>query len=151
MAVTFLMMTCTSYLPTDPPIYFPSDSVDSDVIQLDELLNPDIHYRKEEKRKEEMRKGIALVFGKSKQDADNNNNESVYVSQSIMYEIFKLSWKLIKPLSRWSSKDPALWKTNIVKKRRADGLPYVTKKSAEIRKYLSQLFQMQISMQQSRF
>lgn len=43
-------------------------------------------------------------------------------------EIFVRAWKIIKPKSRWRMAEPTTWKRNIEKKRRADGLPYITAK-----------------------
>ncbi|XP_069356033.1 uncharacterized protein [Maniola hyperantus] len=114
-----------SYLPADLHHPTTSESEDSELIQLDELLNPDRCLNKKENIKEMRSKAIALLFGKPKQLP--KNNESQCVAQTITEDIFKLTWKVIQPRSRWSRQDPATWKKNLAKRRRAEGLPYVTK------------------------
>ncbi|KAJ2952412.1 hypothetical protein O0L34_g6719 [Tuta absoluta] len=58
---------------------------------------------------------------KSKQD-------TVEMATLTLMEIFNRAWKTITPRSRWRQPDPSSWRRNIAKKRRADGLPYVTAK-----------------------
>ena len=57
-----------------------------------------------------------------------NRQESREVATNILMEILGRAWKTIKPRSRWRQPEPSSWKRNIAKKRRADGLPYVTAK-----------------------
>ncbi|KAH9630408.1 hypothetical protein HF086_009557 [Spodoptera exigua] len=119
-----------TYQPPDI-IQMPSeaDSNDSKLITLEELLNPDFVHAAEERKKISRRNAIARLFGnKQKPPKDNKNNESLLVAQSITVELFQRCWKVLKPRARWHQRNPETWKVNVVKRQRAEGLPYVTKK-----------------------
>ncbi|CAK1588598.1 unnamed protein product [Parnassius mnemosyne] len=98
----------------------PSDSDDSELINLEELLNPDLVYTAEKNKNIQRRKCIHMLFG--------NKSESRQIAELVMFDIFEHSWKILKPQSRWRQLDPASWKVNVAKKRRAEGLSYVTGK-----------------------
>ncbi|CAG5002423.1 unnamed protein product [Parnassius apollo] len=55
------------------------------------------------------------------------HREITAIIEDILDEVFKKAWLLIEPLKRWRKSDPSSWARNVVKKRRADGLPYKSK------------------------
>ncbi|CAG5001997.1 unnamed protein product [Parnassius apollo] len=55
------------------------------------------------------------------------HREITAIIEDILDEVFKKAWLLIEPLKRWRKSDPSSWVRNVVKKRRADGLPYKSK------------------------
>ncbi|KAL4703070.1 hypothetical protein ACJJTC_008656 [Scirpophaga incertulas] len=55
------------------------------------------------------------------------HSEATAVVDNLLTELLKKTWLLINPKKRWRKSDPSSWARNVAKKRRADGLPYVTK------------------------
>lgn len=115
-----------SYYPELPSAPRCDSSDDSDLITLEELENPDLVYQAQKNKREQQRKGIELVFG--------NKQVSHQVAELIMLELVQRCWKVIKPRSRWRLSDPTNWKINIAKKRRAEGLTYMTAKKIRVPK-----------------
>ncbi|KAL4702893.1 hypothetical protein ACJJTC_001839 [Scirpophaga incertulas] len=55
------------------------------------------------------------------------HSEATAVVDNFLTELLKKTWLLINPKKRWRKSDLSSWARNVAKKRRADGLPYVTK------------------------
>lgn len=53
---------------------------------------------------------------------------SDHIVSVILVDLIDLVWSRVKPLTRWRTPNPSVWKKNIAKKRRAEGAVYITNK-----------------------